>query len=319
MSNTRLFSDFNSPDAGTTEGGTTEAGVILTDTLEGWREKTNGIIEKVNELDNDIDLIRAGGLNVHSLAFDKIVEVNSKRLLGNIGSSTDDVAEIEIDVTDSGLQDSDDTIPTSKAVKDYIDAEVAINAIELNQIAQVSGRRLLGNTNGTPSNVAQIEIDVDASGLQNSDVTIPTSKAVRSYVDSEIEDNTTPYIAASVISNGTAEALHGCSVTRNSTGQYTITVDSGFQIHGNNQRYVVNATIALTEGLGWPGRRGNFIQDVYTISTFRISDTEYGVRIYELESYSQDFSDDANNVAMVAHSFRDVPFQFSGVVATDAE
>ena len=117
MSNTRSFTDFDSPDSGTALS-TTEAGVLLTDTLEDFREKTNGIIEKVNT-------IVAGGLTDNTVALTKIVEIADNTLLGNVSGGTANVSEIEIDVTASGLQDSDDTIPSSKAVKEYVDTAIS--------------------------------------------------------------------------------------------------------------------------------------------------------------------------------------------------
>ena len=123
MSNTRSFTDFDSPD-GSTPLDTTEAGVLLTDTLEDFREKTNGIIEKVNATDTAATAIKAGGLDTNSVALTKIAQVSDNNLLGNVSGGTANVSEIEIDVTASGLQDSDDVIPTSKAVKDYIDDRV---------------------------------------------------------------------------------------------------------------------------------------------------------------------------------------------------
>ena len=119
MSNTRSFSDFDSPD-GSTPLDTTEAGVLLTDTLEDFREKTNGIIEKVKATDTAATAIKAGGLDTNSVALTKIAQVSDNKLLGNVSGGTANVSEIEIDVTASGLQDSDDVIPTSKAVKDYV-------------------------------------------------------------------------------------------------------------------------------------------------------------------------------------------------------
>jgi hypothetical protein len=208
MSNTRSFSDFDSPDSGTTLS-TTEAGVLLTDTLEDFREKTNGIVEKVKAIDAayavaDTDIttayvsadtaIKAGGLNVNALDLDKIEQIAVNNLLGNVAGTGDgNVAEVQIDVAGS-LQDSDDAIPTSKAVRDYADtADAAIkaggldtNSVALTKIAQVSDNKLLGNVSGGTANVSEIEIDVTVSGLQDSDDTIPSSKAVREYVDTAI-------------------------------------------------------------------------------------------------------------------------------------
>jgi hypothetical protein len=247
MSNTRTFTDFDSPDAGVTLG-TTEAGVLTTDTLEKWREKTNGIIEKIKTIDTDISSVKAGGINTNALALDKTQQISGKKLLGNTGSSTANVGQVSI-ITESDKISSNDN-----------------------------------------------------------DTSIPTSAAVNDLVSNR-------YIAA-YVGDSVGKALHGCSVSKISTGQYRITVSSDFDVSGNNERYVVNATIAHGYNAD-PTVNTNAIQDVYTISTYQETDTQYRVRVYEYESYAQEFSDDANNCAMMSLHFRDVPFQFHGVPATN--
>lgn len=128
MGNTRRFTSFNNVDASVASGEADE-GVILTDTIEDWREKTNGIIEKINEINVATDFLLDE--SDQRLLFDKIEQIGAKKLLGNIGSSTADIAEIEIDVTAGGLQDSDVTIPTSKAVKDKIDGLFTLDGSNL--------------------------------------------------------------------------------------------------------------------------------------------------------------------------------------------
>ena len=151
MSNTRSFSDFDSPDSGTTLS-TTEAGVLLTDTLEDFREKTNGIIEKVKATDTAATAIKAGGLDTNSVALTKIAQVSDNKLLGNVSGGTANVSEIEIDVTASGLQDSDDKIPTSKAVRDHVDKRY------------ISGRI---NADGTAASLHGISISRTGVGVYN--------------------------------------------------------------------------------------------------------------------------------------------------------
>ena len=152
MSNTRSFSDFDSPDSGTTLS-TTEAGVLLTDTLEDFREKTNGIIEKVKATDTAATAIKAGGLDNNSVALTKIAQVGDNKLLGNVSGSTANVSEIEIDVTASGLQDSDDKIPTSKAVRDYIDDRVGSivqqQYLRVDTVAAFESKLIIGSSNKT--------------------------------------------------------------------------------------------------------------------------------------------------------------------------
>ncbi len=103
------FEDFNSP----------AGGVELSDTLSDWRKKTNGIIEKIDSLETKVD---TSDVTNNSIVLGKVQQVASNKLLGNVASGNGNVAEVEIDVTASGLQNSDDTIPSSKAVKDYVDS-----------------------------------------------------------------------------------------------------------------------------------------------------------------------------------------------------
>jgi len=155
MSNTRRFSDFNSPADGTAnDQGTNEAGITLTDTLEDWREKTNGIIERINELGVEVVNIYSGQVDEHAINYSKIQEVNPKKLLGNTSSASGDVAEIEIDVTASGLQDSDVAIPTSKAVKDNV----------VTNQRYISGRI---NSNGTAASLHGITVSRVEAGVYN--------------------------------------------------------------------------------------------------------------------------------------------------------
>jgi len=96
-------------------------GVELSDNLNDWRKKTNGIIEKITSLENKVDNSNVAN---NSIGLGKVQQVAGNKLLGKVGSGNGNVAQVEIDVTASGLQDSDDTIPTSKAVKDHIEAYV---------------------------------------------------------------------------------------------------------------------------------------------------------------------------------------------------
>ena len=103
------FEDFNSP----------AGGVELSDTLSDWRKKTNGIIEKIDSLETKVE---TSNVTNNSIVLGKIEQVGDNKLLGNVSGGTANVSQIEIDVTASGLQNSDDTIPSSKAVKDYVDS-----------------------------------------------------------------------------------------------------------------------------------------------------------------------------------------------------
>jgi len=130
----------------------TTNGVELSDTLSSWRKKTNGIIEKISTEATALSSIKSGGVNNNSIVFGKIQQVSDNKLLGNVSGNTANVSQIEIDVTASGLQDSDDTIPTSKAVKDHINKRY------------ISGRI---NANGTAVSLHGITVSRVETGVYN--------------------------------------------------------------------------------------------------------------------------------------------------------
>ena len=131
----------------------TTNGVELSDTLSSWRKKTNGIIAKISTEASALDTIEGKVNNIidsdGDVLLSKIEEVSDNKLLGNV-SGGGNVSQIEIDVTASGLQDSDDTIPTSKAVKDHIDKRY------------ISGRI---NANGTAASLHGISVSRVEAGV----------------------------------------------------------------------------------------------------------------------------------------------------------
>jgi len=229
-------------------------GVELSDTLSSWRKKTNGIIAKISSEEAGLDALQQ--------------KVN-------------------------GFQDG-------------------ANTVALGKIQQVSDNKLLGNVSGNTADVSQIEIDVTASGLQNSDDTIPTSKAVKDYVDKR-------NISGRINANGTAAALHGISVSRTGVGVYNVIVADSHQL-SSTESYSLVAQLGtdlepFVDGF-------NAINDVYTIHVFKIADIggdpAYRVEIFELESTNiAGVSNDATSVANVDLERRDAPFSVIGLPATN--
>ena len=131
-------------------------GVELSDTLSSWRKKTNGIITKISTEATALTDVQGKVNNIidgdGDVLLSKIEEVSDNKLLGNVSGNTGDVSQVEIDVTASGLQDSDDTIPTSKAVKDHIDKRY------------ISGRI---NANGTAASLHGITVSRVEAGVYN--------------------------------------------------------------------------------------------------------------------------------------------------------
>ena len=229
----------------------TTNGVELSDTLSSWRKKTNGIIEKISTEATALSSIKSGGVNNNSLTLNKIVKIGDNKLLGNVsGSNPADVSQIEIDVTASGLQDSDDTIPTSKAVKDHINKR---------------------------------------------------------------------YISGRINANGTAVSLHGITVSRVETGVYNVIVVDGHQLP-SGESYSLIAQLGANLD---PFVNGfNAINDSFSIHVFKIDDIggdpAYRVEIFELESTNiSGGTNDNTFIANVDLDRRDAPFSVIGLPASD--
>ena len=228
-------------------------GVELSDTLSSWRKKTNGIITKVSSLDSGSTAletkVNTSNVNNNSIVLGKVQQVASNKLLGNVGSGNANVAEVEIDVTASGLQDSDDTIPTAKAVKDHIDKR---------------------------------------------------------------------YISGRINANGTAAALHGITVSRVAAGVYNVIVADSHQLP-SGESYSVIAQIGIDVDANDGSK--NVINDAYHIHVFKIADIAgdptYRVEIFELESFSaHGGGSDHNDIVDASLIHRDAQFSVIGLPAT---
>ena len=231
-------------------------GVELSDTLSSWRKKTNGIITKISSLDAAATTletkVNTSNVNNNSIVFGKIQQVSDNKLLGNVSGSTANVSQIEIDVTASGLQDSDSTIPTSKAVKDHV----------------ALGER---------------------------------------------------YISGRINANGTASALHGISVSRVEAGVYNVIVANSHQLP-SGESYSVVAQIGVDVDPNDGGK--NVINDSYHIHVFKIADIggdpAYRVEIFELESVNgHGGGNDHNDIVDASLLRRDAQFSVIGLPATD--
>jgi len=235
----------------------TTNGVELSDTLSSWRKKTNGIIAKI---------------------------------------STEDTALTTLETKVNAVIDSDNKVALSK----------------IGPNAGISDNKLLGNVSGNSANVSQIEIDVTASGLQDSDDTIPTSKAVKDHIDKR-------YISGRINANGTAASLHGISVSRVEAGVYNVIVADSHQLP-STESYSVVAQIGIDVDPNDGGK--NVINDSYHIHVFKIADIggdpAYRVEIFELESVNgHGGGNDHNDIVDASLLRRDAQFSVIGLPATD--
>ena len=250
MSNTRNFADFDSPDSSTSTG-TNEAGVLTTDTLETWREKTNGIIEKLKNF-------TGADLADNTVALGKITQLSNKKVLGNVSGGTANAAEVSI-ITEAdkiSSNDNDTSIPTSAAVNDL-----------------VSNRQIS----------CQVGTSSQNGGASGAEIVLPL------------------------------QAANGVSVSKVSRGTYDITVSSSHQLDASVERYIPTVSVALAFGEIPQTGEVNTIQNVYYSAVYQSSDNVYRVILFEMESFKQDFSDDANNCAMMSVNLRDIPFNFIGI------
>ena len=92
------------------------------------------------------------------VTFAKMQHISTGKVLGNASGSEGDVREIDIDTDISSVSGSDDTVPSAKATKAYIDAQIAANCIGIGQTWQDvkssrSNNTAFQNTTGRPIQV----------------------------------------------------------------------------------------------------------------------------------------------------------------------
>ena len=103
------FEDFNSP----------AGGVELSDTLADWRQKTNGIIMKIDSLETGINA--ASNIDDNAIALEKIEQVANLKVLGNTSGSTANVSEVSVLDEDTLSSDSATALATQQSIKAYVD------------------------------------------------------------------------------------------------------------------------------------------------------------------------------------------------------
>jgi len=104
-------------------------GVELSDTLSSWREKTNGIITKINteatalgNLQNKVNTFQDGN---NTVALTKIEQVSNLKVLGNTSGSPANVAEVSILDQDTLSSNSATSLATQQSIKAYVDNQNA--------------------------------------------------------------------------------------------------------------------------------------------------------------------------------------------------
>ena len=123
------FEDFNSP----------AGGVELSDTLSGWRKKTNGIVMKIDSLETKVN---TSNVTNNSLALGKIAQIGSLKVLGNTTGSTANVSEISVLDQDTLSSNSATSLATQQSIKAYVDNTVYKNGM----VVEMYGGRCRSNS-----------------------------------------------------------------------------------------------------------------------------------------------------------------------------
>tara|TARA_Y100001972_G_scaffold76868_1_gene93414 strand:- start:1428 stop:2087 length:660 start_codon:yes stop_codon:yes gene_type:complete len=104
-------------------------GVELSDTLSSWREKTNGIITKINteatalgDLQNKVNTFQDGN---NTVALNKLEQISNLNVLGNTSGSSANVAEVSILDQDTLSSNSATSLATQQSIKAYVDNQNA--------------------------------------------------------------------------------------------------------------------------------------------------------------------------------------------------
>jgi len=172
------------------------------------------------------------------------------------------------------------------------------NSVNLNKLQELAGKKLIGNTGASAGDCSEVDIVDESGGISNNDndTSIPTSAAVKDYVDAGRHQNIT------VQHDGTtATFIKGCTISRTSAGQYTITVPD----LGN----LPTAAASLACDWSVQAPSNSTLNGQLNISARTIDNTTIVVETVSLSSYgASGGGNDANTVSFISRSNVDAPF-----------
>jgi hypothetical protein len=149
--------------------------------------------------------ISTGVWNGTDVAFANIAQGSARSVLGVTGNATADVASIQ------GTADQVLRVNTAGTALDFgtiATAGIADDAVTYAKMQDVSATaRVLGRVTAGAGDVEEIVIDADITSVSGSDDTIPSAKAVKTYVDAQFKAIFSANYAADVAAAGVSRFL----------------------------------------------------------------------------------------------------------------
>ena len=153
------FDNFNSP----------AGGVELSDNLNDWRKKTNGIIEKIDSLETKVNTSDVAN---NSITLGKIETISNLEVLGNTSGSAGNVARVSILDQDTLSSNSATALATQQSIKAYIDS------LKFSKTYRLISATAVAETGGfvTSSSSLSTDTGLSAAGIfDSSSATAPAS------------------------------------------------------------------------------------------------------------------------------------------------
>ncbi len=246
----------------------------------------------------------------------------------NLTTSSLAAATLVIESEGIGSNDNDTTLPTSAAVKDYVDAQVATEdtITELNDttISSIGSGELLKWNGSAWINQTLAEAGIAASGAKLSDFAATSSSELAGTISDETGSGAlvfatsptfvTPALgtpASGVATNltGTAASLTAGTVTTNAnlTGEVTssgntATIANDIIQEGNLQvsnaptdGYVLTARSGVTGGYTWEAASGGFVATADANLNMTGAYSIHDIQTLFLEHQSESFDDSSND------------------------
>ena len=211
----------------------------------------------------------------HIVPHNKIANIGSYRVLGNVTSGSTYPQPVEIKKYNDGASTSDTALVTEKRIKTYVNERV----VPHDKIQNVAGRRVLGNKASSSGGVDELALignrNTEPSSYDNNGVT--TEDRVHQMID-RLQPEIPPATLSIRVNNGsTVESISaGITFSKVSVGNYRITVPS--------KGVIPIATATVAEDYGTHGNQHEQFSDVWFITARATNYTTIIVEIVRLHA-----------------------------------